>query len=84
MVSLFNLFYTGTKCLDIGCGIGGVMKDLAYTDAKITGITIAANEVLIGNKIFEKEGIKNCYIIEGDCHQIPLTDGSYDAAYAVS
>ncbi|ETN76175.1 hypothetical protein RB195_011191 [Necator americanus] len=38
----------GRTCVDIGCGIGGVMRDLAVTGADITGITIAANEVEIG------------------------------------
>ncbi|KAK6744339.1 hypothetical protein RB195_011191 [Necator americanus] len=37
----------GRTCVDIGCGIGGVMRDLAVTGADITGITIAANEVEI-------------------------------------
>ncbi|KIH58135.1 hypothetical protein ANCDUO_11668, partial [Ancylostoma duodenale] len=37
----------GKSCVDIGCGIGGVMRDLAATGADLTGITIAANEVKI-------------------------------------
>lgn len=36
------------KCLDLGCGIGGVMRDLASTKATLTGITIAPNEEEIG------------------------------------
>ncbi|KAK6012982.1 hypothetical protein OSTOST_21837, partial [Ostertagia ostertagi] len=35
----------GMSCVDIGCGIGGVMRDLAPTQANLIGITIAANEV---------------------------------------
>lgn len=35
----------GKKCIDIGCGIGGVIHDLEKTGADITGITIASNEV---------------------------------------
>ncbi|VDM80758.1 unnamed protein product [Strongylus vulgaris] len=38
----------GKSCVDIGCGIGGVIKDLAGTGADLTGVTIAANEVEIG------------------------------------
>lgn len=33
------------NCIDIGCGIGGVIEDLAETGAQLTGITIAKNEV---------------------------------------
>lgn len=35
----------GKKCLDLGCGIGGVIKDLEGTGAEITGVTVAENEV---------------------------------------
>lgn len=35
----------GKKCIDIGCGIGGVIHDIEDTEAEITGITIASNEV---------------------------------------
>lgn len=36
------------QCLDIGCGIGSVMADLAKTGADLTGVTIAQNEVEMG------------------------------------
>lgn len=90
------------SCLDLGCGIGGVMRDLAPTQATLVGITIAANEVEIGellqrfwplilqtnscsgNNELRKLGIdSNCRLIEGDCHDMPLDNASYDAAYAV-
>ncbi|EYC26549.1 hypothetical protein Y032_0010g1214 [Ancylostoma ceylanicum] len=74
----------GKSCVDIGCGIGGVMRDLAVTGADLTGITIAANEVEIGNIEFRKMGIDStCHLIEGDCHNMPLEDSSKDAAYAI-
>lgn len=74
----------GMSCLDLGCGIGGVMRDLAPTQATLVGITIAANEVEIGNNELRKLGIdSNCRLIEGDCHDMPLDNASYDAAYAV-
>lgn len=38
-------------CLDIGCGIGGVILDIADFGAKLTGVTIAPNEAEIGEKI---------------------------------
>lgn len=33
------------RCLDIGCGIGSVIGELARTGAQLTGVTIAKNEV---------------------------------------
>ena len=35
----------GKTCVDIGCGIGGVIVDIEDTEAEITGVTIAPNEV---------------------------------------
>ncbi|KAE9417284.1 hypothetical protein Angca_007585, partial [Angiostrongylus cantonensis] len=74
----------GMSCVDLGCGIGGVMKNLAPTGANLVGITIAANEVEIGNREFRKHGIEStCRLLEGDCQDMPLDDESQDAAYAV-
>lgn len=73
----------GKKCVDIGCGIGGVMWDLADTKAELTGVTIAGNEAAIGNERFENEGLENCRIMQGNCCCLPLLDGLYDSAYAV-
>uniref|UniRef100_A0A914S0I0 Methyltransferase domain-containing protein n=1 Tax=Parascaris equorum TaxID=6256 RepID=A0A914S0I0_PAREQ len=72
------------KCVDIGCGIGTVMKDMASTQADLTGVTIAANEASSGNAHFVESGIKNCRIVEGDCHHMPFEESTFDAAYAVS
>ncbi|EFO27507.2 hypothetical protein LOAG_00971 [Loa loa] len=73
----------GKKCVDIGCGIGGVMHDLALTGADLTGVTIAGNEVVIGNKRFQNEGLQNCSIVQGNYCCLPLVDSRYDCAYAV-
>uniref|UniRef100_A0A1I7RUW4 SAM_MT_ERG6_SMT domain-containing protein n=1 Tax=Bursaphelenchus xylophilus TaxID=6326 RepID=A0A1I7RUW4_BURXY len=63
----------GMTCVDIGCGIGTVIQEIAYTGASITGVTIAANEVEIGNKALEKLGCnERCKLIE-----------SLDCAYAI-
>jgi len=74
----------GVKCLDIGCGIGSVIGELAHTGAHLTGVTIAENEVEIGNASFEKKGIsETCKLVEGDCNKIPFEDESFDCAYAI-
>ncbi|PAV86942.1 hypothetical protein WR25_25610 [Diploscapter pachys] len=74
----------GVKCLDLGCGIGGVMRDLASTKATLTGITIAPNEEEIGNAEFSKMGISNCRIRAADiCDMKCIVSNSQDAAYAI-
>ncbi|CAB3402430.1 unnamed protein product [Caenorhabditis bovis] len=75
---------SGVKCLDIGCGIGGVMIDIADMGAEMTGVTIAPNEAEIGNEKFAELGIADrCRIVAGDCHDLPFDDNSFDVAYAI-
>uniref|UniRef100_A0A1I8BBN3 Uncharacterized protein n=1 Tax=Meloidogyne hapla TaxID=6305 RepID=A0A1I8BBN3_MELHA len=38
-----------TKCLDIGCGIGNVIENLAFTGAQFIGLTISPNEAFKNN-----------------------------------
>ncbi|KAK0415206.1 hypothetical protein QR680_011830 [Steinernema hermaphroditum] len=75
---------SGKSCVDIGCGIGGVIKDLSYTGATLTGVTIAPNEVEIGNEqLKDISSYPRCSLVEADCHSMPFENGSYDSAYAV-
>lgn len=60
------------------------MHDLAVTGADLTGVTIAENEVIIGNKRFQNEGLENCCIVRGNYCCLPLVDSYYDSAYAVN
>ncbi|EFO99024.1 hypothetical protein CRE_08584 [Caenorhabditis remanei] len=72
------------KCLDIGCGIGGVMLDIADFGANLTGVTIAPNEAEIGNEKFANLGLSDrCKIVAADCHEMPFEDATFDVAYAI-
>ncbi|TKR76714.1 hypothetical protein L596_017819 [Steinernema carpocapsae] len=74
----------GISCVDIGCGIGGVIKDLAPTGATLTGVTIAPNEVEIGNEQLQDLGMyPRCSLVGADCHSMPFEDASHDCAYAI-
>ncbi|KAI1712986.1 methyltransferase domain-containing protein [Ditylenchus destructor] len=83
--SVMSKLEKGKSCVDIGCGIGSVIEDLAGTGAKFTGLTIAPNEVEIGNANFKKFGIyPHCQILQANCvKSVPLESGSQDAAYAI-
>ncbi|CAI2349150.1 unnamed protein product [Caenorhabditis sp. 36 PRJEB53466] len=71
-------------CLDIGCGIGGVMLDIADSGAKLTGVTIAPNEADIGNEKFANLGLSDrLNIVAADCHKMPFEDAKFDVAYAI-
>ncbi|KAI6233669.1 SAM-MT-ERG6-SMT domain-containing protein [Aphelenchoides fujianensis] len=73
-----------THCLDVGCGIGTVIGELAHTKGRFTGVTIALNEVEMGNAAFTEAGINDrCKLVEADCKQMPFEDNTFDCAYAI-
>ena len=75
----------GQRCLDIGCGHGAVMRDIArYSGSEMVGITIGKGEVERANQLNIENGIhKLCRVYEGDCHKLPFHDESFDSAYAI-
>lgn len=75
----------GMKALDVGCGVGGPMRNMAiFTGASIEGITINQYQVNIGNKYNESNGIANqCKLVQGDFQNLPWPDQYFDRAYGI-
>jgi sterol 24-C-methyltransferase len=75
------------KCLDVGCGVGGPMRNMAiFTDCKIEGITINAYQVKIGNKYNAQHGLADkCLLKQGDFQNIPKVwpPEYFDAAFEI-
>ncbi|CAF2875610.1 unnamed protein product [Rotaria sp. Silwood2] len=71
----------GDKVLDIGCGVGGPLRRIAYlTGAHITGITISQYQVQRATVI----GVPaNCQFIQGDFMDLPFENNSFDHVYAI-
>ncbi len=73
----------GMQVLDLGCGVGGPMANLArHTGASFVGININAHQVERG-KFHTKDVSSQCSFICSDFMQIPATNESYDAAFAI-
>ncbi|CAF1373412.1 unnamed protein product [Rotaria sordida] len=72
---------SGDKVLDIGCGVGGPLRRIAYlTGAHITGITISPYQIQRARTI----GVPaNCEFIEGDFMDLPFENNSFDHVYAI-
>lgn len=50
----------GGKVLDVGCGIGGPMRNIAkFTRCHITGVTLNEYQVIRGNELNLKAGLQN-------------------------
>lgn len=76
---------TGDKVLDVGCGIGGPMRNIAaFTGANITGITINEYQVQRGNELNRQAGLEGqAKSVQGDFMKMPFADESFDGAYAI-
>lgn len=75
----------GHRCLDVGCGVGGPMRNIAiFSGAKITGITINQYQVNIGNKYNSNMGLRHlCESTQGDFQNLPFKTPTFDAAYEI-
>jgi sterol 24-C-methyltransferase len=75
----------GMRALDLGCGVGGPMRNIAvHTGCSIEGITINEYQVKIGNKYNANNGLSSqCKSVQGDFQSLPWADGYFDRAYAI-
>ena len=73
----------GMQVLDVGCGVGGPMGNLARRyGAGFTGINNNTYQVERA-KVHTRDVRSLCRFIHGDYMQVPESDGSYDAAFAI-
>lgn len=75
----------GKIALDVGCGVGGMLRYVAgHSGAKITGLTLGENEVQQANQLIERDALGDrCQVVQGDCQAMPFESASFDGAYAV-
>ena len=70
----------GTRAVDIGCGVGGPLINIAKaTGASITGLNFNTYQIARGRRA----GIqRTCDFLLANYMDVPLADGSFDAAYS--
>jgi ubiquinone/menaquinone biosynthesis C-methylase UbiE len=75
----------GTHSLDIGCGVGGMLRFLGRQyGATMTGLTLGDEEVEIANRVAKSESLDGlCHVVQGNGRNMPFDDGTFDSAYAV-
>eukprot|EP01119_Soliformovum_irregulare_P024250 TRINITY_DN864_c0_g2_i1.p1 TRINITY_DN864_c0_g2~~TRINITY_DN864_c0_g2_i1.p1 ORF type:complete len:376 (+),score=79.42 TRINITY_DN864_c0_g2_i1:1-1128(+) len=75
----------GMKVLDVGCGIGGPMREIArFSGANVIGININDYQIKRGTQLNQQAGLSStCSFLKADFLKIPLEEGSVDAIYAL-
>jgi sterol 24-C-methyltransferase len=75
----------GMKVLDIGCGVGGPLRNIArFSGASITGLNNNDYQIKRGTKQTNSAGLASiCDFMKADFMKIPVADNTYDAAYAI-
>ncbi|KAL2634511.1 hypothetical protein R1flu_005990 [Riccia fluitans] len=73
------------KVLDVGCGIGGPLREIAaFSGAQITGLNNNSYQISRGEVLNKKVGLdKICNFMKADFMNIPAADNTYDAVYAI-
>jgi sterol 24-C-methyltransferase len=84
LASLMNI-REGDKVLDVGCGIGGPLRNIAkFNGARITGINNNAYQIKRGNLENKYHHLdKTCELVKADFNKLPFGSNIYDAAYTI-
>jgi len=77
----------GMKALDVGCGVGGPMRNIQqFTGSDITGVTLNEYQVRVGNQYCKQKGIDDkSRLVQGDFQKLSekFEAGSFDVAYGI-
>jgi sterol 24-C-methyltransferase len=74
----------GQRVLDVGCGVGGPMREIArFSGARITGVNINGYQVRKANDYNKSARLSDlCDVVESDFMNIPVESESFEAIYA--
>ncbi|KAJ0042633.1 hypothetical protein Pint_17898 [Pistacia integerrima] len=75
----------GQKVLDVGCGIGGPMREIArFSDTLITGVNNNEYQITRGEELNRTAGVdKRCNFVKADFMKMPFSDNTFDAIFAI-
>ncbi len=75
----------GMLVFDVGCGVGGPMREIArYSGARIVGANVVPEQVEKARRYNEAAGLsKQCEVMVADFMDLPAGDATYDRIYAI-
>jgi 2-polyprenyl-6-hydroxyphenyl methylase/3-demethylubiquinone-9 3-methyltransferase len=71
----------GKKVLDLGCGFGRILPDLAKKAGIVVGIDNSKASLIIAQKTIE--GLSNCILIETDAVQLSFIRNTFDVVICI-
>ncbi|KAK4414483.1 Cycloartenol-C-24-methyltransferase [Sesamum alatum] len=75
----------GQKVLDVGCGIGGPLREIArFSSVSVTGLNNNEYQISRGKALNRIAGLdQTCDFVKADFMKMPFPDNSFDAVYAI-
>ncbi|XP_022759458.1 cycloartenol-C-24-methyltransferase-like isoform X2 [Durio zibethinus] len=75
----------GQKVLDVGCGIGGPLREIGrFSSTSVTGLNNNEYQIARGKELNRIAGVdKTCNFVKADFMKMPFPDNSFDAVYAI-
>mmetsp|Transcript_30095 Transcript_30095/g.75852 ORF Transcript_30095/g.75852 Transcript_30095/m.75852 type:complete len:342 (+) Transcript_30095:83-1108(+) len=76
---------TGMKVLDVGCGVGGPLREIAkFSGAHVVGLNNNAYQITRGEVLNAKAGLAStCSFVKADFMNIPKEADTFDAVYQI-
>ncbi|XP_073108147.1 cycloartenol-C-24-methyltransferase 1-like [Elaeis guineensis] len=75
----------GMKVLDVGCGIGGPLREIArFSLAYVIGLNNNEYQISRAKELNRLAGLsESCKLVKGDFMDMPFLDNTFDAAFAI-
>ncbi|XP_050211056.1 cycloartenol-C-24-methyltransferase [Mercurialis annua] len=75
----------GQKVLDVGCGIGGPLREISrFSSTSVTGLNNNEYQIARGKELNRVAGVdKTCDFVKADFMKMPFPANSFDAVYAI-
>ncbi|GJN09921.1 hypothetical protein PR202_ga27975 [Eleusine coracana subsp. coracana] len=75
----------GMKVLDVGCGIGGPLREIArFSSTSVTGLNNNEYQISRGKELNRLAGVSGtCDFVKADFMKMPFSDNTFDAVYAI-
>jgi ubiquinone/menaquinone biosynthesis C-methylase UbiE len=75
--------HAGMRVLEVGCGTGAVVREVAVKVApgEVTGLDREEAQVEMARQLATEQGLRNVHFLRGDASALDFPDASFDVAY---